>query len=482
MRILLGAHLFYPEHRAGVETYTLQLAQALARRHEVLVVATEKVISRATGARRRYVEGGVSVVVVVNNLTFDDWDQHLADARMERAFAEILDEFRPDRVHLQHLMYWSLRLPEIAAARGIPVLMTLHDYWLECARLGQRIDAFGRTCVGASPDRCAPCLARTTWRQSGRATRWIGRLTAIRAATGVALDRPMRMLARAASALKAQPTEASSSTAADAAPSAAHAEEALWRARHGERRSAVRSMAASVDRFVTPSRTLRAAMISEGLPAERVALVPQGLDAAPFVAAHAKAPATPLRLAFIGTIAPHKGLHVLLEALASLPPGVAELTVHGPSQHHRAHARDLERRFGRLHGVRFAGTLARADLARAYEAIDVLCVPSLWNECCPLTIQESFLARVPVLVSDLGGMAELVQSGGGLPVPPGDVAAWAAAIVALAADPARIVALQQTLPRVATMDEHLAALEAIWEDVERAHPSSRRAAPSTPRD
>ena len=43
--------------------------------------------------------------------------------------------------------------------------------------------------------------------------------------------------------------------------------------------------------------------------------------------------------------------------------------------------------------------------------MDVLIVPSVWYENSPLVIQEAFLAGVPVITSDIGGMKELVEDG-----------------------------------------------------------------------
>ena len=54
MRILLVVHMFLPEHRAGVETYTWQVARGLvARGHEVRVLTARKIISLTTGETRK---------------------------------------------------------------------------------------------------------------------------------------------------------------------------------------------------------------------------------------------------------------------------------------------------------------------------------------------------------------------------------------------------------------------------------------------
>ena len=74
MRILLVVHMFFPDQRAGVETYTLQIARQLASAgHEVRVLAAHKVISRTTGDKSHYTHEGVEVSQVVNNLVHDSY-------------------------------------------------------------------------------------------------------------------------------------------------------------------------------------------------------------------------------------------------------------------------------------------------------------------------------------------------------------------------------------------------------------------------
>lgn len=66
---------------------------------------------------------------------------------------------------------------------------------------------------------------------------------------------------------------------------------------------------------------------------------------------------------------------------------------------------------------------------------DVLAVPSRWMENAPLVVLEAFAAGIPIIGSDLGGIAELVTHGvDGLLLPVDDLAAWTATLRRLAAD------------------------------------------------
>lgn len=84
---------------------------------------------------------------------------------VEANFNRVLKEWRPEVVHFHHLTGLSMRLPALAKAAGAKVVFSLHDWWLDCAR-GQRINAQGERCSGASPLKCAQCLAprpRALW-------------------------------------------------------------------------------------------------------------------------------------------------------------------------------------------------------------------------------------------------------------------------------------------------------------------------------
>lgn len=124
-------------------------------------------------------------------------------------------------------------------------------------------------------------------------------------------------------------------------------------------------------------------------------------------------PSTRVRIAFLGTLAPHKAPHLLLEAFARLSPELrarATLTIHGPRHHFPEYVARLERE-ARALGAELPGEFSRAGVPAALAAADLLVVPSVWYENSPFTIHEARAARTPVLVSDLGGMAELVEPG-----------------------------------------------------------------------
>jgi glycosyltransferase involved in cell wall biosynthesis len=407
VRVLLVAHNFLPAHAAGTEVYTGTLARELSRRgHPVRVVATEKDVSLRDLSLRERTWEGIAVTEIVNNLfhaTFrETWDRPAIDRR----FGELLDRERPELVHFQHLMYLSIGCVEEAARRGLPIVFTLHDFWLQCPRFGQRIHADGTRCERIEFERCGGCLTSFRHRQSDLARlggRW---LAGVRATTGLDLSGAAKGAARALGRRAGAAGEPY-----DAAAAAELAREAAERDREIRER-----VVPKVARFLSPSRFLREQMIAWGIEPERIAHVATGIDLERFAgverAARAGEGRGPLRVAFVGTLAPHKGPQVLLEAWSKLPRALRErgrLELFGPA-HDPAFVATLAAIAARC-GAQLHGPLPREDVARELAGLDLLVVPSVWHENAPLTVLEALALRTPVAISAIGGGPELVEPG-----------------------------------------------------------------------
>ena len=238
-----------------------------------------------------------------------------------------------------------------------------------------------------------------------------------------------------------------------------------WVRSYRRRREALQRLASTIDMTVTPSSTLRDTVVGEGFPADRIRIVRQGLDPAPFegIASERQPVESRLRLGFVGTLAPHKGVHVLVDAVRRLPSDRVSLSIWGPSGQHRDYARGLEDSIREHPNIRMRGSLAKPDVPSVYREIDVSCVPSLWNECCPLTIQESLMAGVPSVVSGFGGMAELIRDGvDGLHAVAGDVDDWERVLRQLIERPDLPHVLASGIRPVRTMQEHVGEILALY--------------------
>ncbi len=185
MRIVLVNHTFPPASWAGSEICVLRTAQELKRRgHEVAVFTRD-----ASPDRDEYVLAddeidGIPVTRITKNFRYTpDFDSIYRDDFLAARFGDWIGGLQPDLVHLHHLTNLSTTLTRELHDRGIPTLMTLHDYWLHCQR-GQLLTRTLKRCDGPSVAGCRDCLAAQTLR--GRAQRLVGGFVARerRAVTG----------------------------------------------------------------------------------------------------------------------------------------------------------------------------------------------------------------------------------------------------------------------------------------------------------
>ncbi len=152
----------------------------------------------------------------------------------------------------------------------------------------------------------------------------------------------------------------------------------------------------------------------------------------------------PLRLLFVGRLVERKGVHYLLDALR-LARGRAEVSLEivgqGPERERlEARAREL----GVHDIVRFLGFVTEEELVQSYVRSNVFVLPAAYDakgdvEGLGVVLIESLAHGRPAIASAAGGITDIVKEDrSGLLVPPGDPAALAEAIVALAGDPARV--------------------------------------------
>lgn len=166
---------------------------------------------------------------------------------------------------------------------------------------------------------------------------------------------------------------------------------------------------------------------------------------------------------FIGTLVKHKGLETLIQAVRSIPEVKLELKIFGETKDFPGFVRSLKKLAGRDKRIKWMGRMEHDRMAEALQGIDALVVPSLWYENSPLTIHEAFMAKVSVIASNIGGMKELLQDGGGLLFQPGNHEELAAKIGELAENPGRIADLIKTIPQVKSIEENCRELMILYQ-------------------
>ena len=123
----------------------------------------------------------------------------------------------------------------------------------------------------------------------------------------------------------------------------------------------------------------------------------------------------------------------------------------------------LKRRSARTPAIRWRGQYAGRQVWGALAAADVLVVPSRWYENSPNAILEAYAAGLPVVATDLGGMAELVEHDkSGLLFRYNDASSLRQQLARLVDDPALLTRLREGIPGVTTLDQEMQALVAAY--------------------
>jgi len=166
-----------------------------------------------------------------------------------------------------------------------------------------------------------------------------------------------------------------------------------------------RAAASRLDLLVAPSDHVRRRHVEAGVvPSERALTIRQGAAPAPALSRPVGNLDEP-RLGYIGTLSRIKGVATLLEAFAGAPQDW-HLTIGGSGELEglvRSRAEADPR-------IRFLGRLEGEAKETFYRELDVLVIPSEWEENAPLVAAEAAVRALPAVVSDRGGLPEIAEA------------------------------------------------------------------------
>lgn len=418
MKILLVSHKFPPYALGGVEVYTHNLSQALLARHQVSVFYRHDDLAGPPFVEHDGQVGGVGTRRVScrpewigASVAGQFWGTFL-NRQIEASFVRFLRQARPDLIHIQHVMALSARLLHLARRSGVPVILTLHDYWFICGN-SQLIWPDAQVCRDkALGMNCVRCAAAARF-----------------PSPAVRLLRP------------------------GLAPLF------LYRDR------VVKQAALQANLLVSPSRFLIEQYARAGFPRERFVHLENGIPAERIRHTPWRSSDGPLRVTYLGALSWQKGVHLLAEAFNGLPDGSARLRIWGDPAVFPSYA-------SRVRGLladpeaQLKGPIPNEQVGQVLADSDVIVAPSLWYENSPVVIQEARAARVPVIASEHGAMAEKVRDGvDGLLFTPGSATALRQAIQRLIDEPDLLARLRQNPQSPMDLPEHVQRLEKIYRQV-----------------
>lgn len=348
MRIIVASASYptpeHPKFLGGAETFAVQLCEGVAARgHSVCVVRSGPV----RGAWRRETLNGVDIVTLPTRNLYSPWEDrsknryvraawHLVEDRPfpSSAFESVLREFMPDVLHTNSLYGLTTAVWPKAHGHGLPVVHTLHDYYLTCAR-STRFNN-GVRCQTS----CVDCSCLTINRR--HAASFVDTIVGV-----------------------------------------SHRTLAIHR---------------SCGLFKDTARSL---IIHNPPPTAKA-------DLAPVKTGNGK-----ITFGFIGRPSLEKGIFDLLAAVRKIPAGLSRLLVAG------AMDPDLRKRLIESAGGAECIFLGFVPPSEFFQKIDVMVIPSLWEDPCPMVIGESFAYARPVIGARRGGIPELINDASGWLYEPG---------------------------------------------------------------
>jgi glycosyltransferase involved in cell wall biosynthesis len=177
----------------------------------------------------------------------------------------------------------------------------------------------------------------------------------------------------------------------------------------------LQELVANTDRLVCLTEWYKKVLIGNGVPIEKITVIPQGLaGGGPRIPraydGSAGAGVPPLKVAFIGRIQPEKGVDLLIDAAKGFSTGELIVDLYGKEEDSAFYRRSMDD-LSKVDTVRYRGQLDRGVVVDKLSGYDIVCLPSTVSEMASLVIQEAFAAGIPVLASRGHGNIEQISDG-----------------------------------------------------------------------
>jgi len=266
----------------------------------------------------------------------------------KRQFQALLEEFQPDLIHIHNIYHQiSPSILDVAKAKGIPVLMHVHDYKLVCPNY--KMFSHGRIDESTKGGRYYRCLFNRCFKGS-------------------------------------------------LAKSLLVTLEMYWHHR------ILKIYEKNIDLYIAPSQFVKNKLIEWGIEADKIKLLYH------YVISEGIKPDYRLGdyLLYFGRLDQEKGVDVLIRAMAILKSQV-KLKIVGFGPQYKT-LKNLTAELGLVDRVEFLGPKFGPELRDIIAGSYLVVVPSVWYEVFGLVILESAVLGKFVVASDIGGIKETVQS------------------------------------------------------------------------
>lgn len=171
-------------------------------------------------------------------------------------------------------------------------------------------------------------------------------------------------------------------------------------------------------------------------------------------------------IGYIGSVLPHKGVHIAVRAMKYVKARNLELRIYGNYFHAKEYFEGLLKIAEKDSRIKFMGEYKDEDLNTIMNEVDCTIQPSIWWENSPFTVLISLAYKVPVITTNLGGAAELVKDGiNGFNFEIGDAKSLANIIEKIAEDPTILNEVKKKIVRPPRKEEEAFEYEKLYREL-----------------
>jgi glycosyltransferase involved in cell wall biosynthesis len=463
LKILLVTDGRYPEYVNGVSIYIRYLAEEMVKKgHDVYIFHHIKSGFLKRPRILKTIENHITYYGIYNSpISFSEGFVHplksCHESKTEKIFLDVLEYINPDIVHFHEFERTPSFCLDIVNAKNIPILVTLHDYWLICPRL-QLFTLDESICKGPDEGKncVVNCLAGDYFTRQYR--KIIMTLPNGYMVKGIKKIRNMYKKVRGEHLGQTLSHNKLKKNSLDGRNKRLKEE---FRARYIYNQNSL-SMA---DLILAVSTCVKGIFEGHGIERDKIAVNQLGVKFNELKKRKiSRFEKYPIRFGFLGHLGPSKGSHCIIEAAKKISPDRARFLFYGGADDETLY--DFRRNTSDLKHCAYKGRYNYKELDDVFNSFEVLIIPSLWQETLGMIGLEAQAAGIPVIASDIGGMKDYVRDGiNGLLFPPGDVGALTGCLNSILEHPSQIEKMSSHVMKPKTITDDYETIMSFYKDL-----------------
>ena len=367
LRILKIIHGYPPLFNAGSEVYSRNLCHGLVEAGHQVAVFTRFEDPFIPDYEMIETTDPIKPSIILYQINMARDRDRYCHKPVDQQLKTVITNFQPDIVHIGHLNHLSTSMIEVIANFNLPLLFTLHDYWLMCPRgqflqTGLGEEELWALCTEQEDKKCAlKCYSRYF---SG---------------LGNTVEQNIQ----------------------------------YWTNWINGRMHHIKNMIQYVQLFVAPSRHLYQRFVDDfSILNDRIVYLDYGFDQSS-LSGRKRNHDDSFVFGYIGTHIPAKGIQHLIHAFSKVK-GKFKLRIFGRVRPENTAA--LKRMISKLSEkhrnlIEWYPEYKNNEIVNnVFNLVDAIIVPSIWDENSPLVIHEAQQVRIPIITANHGGMKEYVSN------------------------------------------------------------------------